>query len=162
MPTVEPGYKVGDRALFSPGPEHFAASTAQGDPAFSWLYTGEKGGSKRSPGHGKGDKVNLETAGKFKRRPDGQLVTGQGHPVELGPPLFYWPAWIVAILPDGSVALDVIHPISLRSPDHAGSATLEKAFVIHHVPDLTRSPGAKGVPYDPKGKGPHSFHLAGD
>jgi hypothetical protein len=176
-------YKVGDAVLYSPHLCHATAITAGGDACFDWHYIGQVGYRRSRQGRAAreaGAIVDLTSSGVF-RREGGQVLTARGEPVEPKAARWYWPAWIVAIAPDGSVSLDVVHPASYRSMEDAkaflcipsGDAAKpqprRRAAYIHRIPDWDEVQGgvkinadAPGLRYDPKAKAPHTFHLLQD
>jgi hypothetical protein len=152
--------KVGDRVWFVPGMEHAFTRDAAGKHQFAFRHAEDAPARLGYHGHRKGDLVNLDTAGKLQSVGKA-LRTGQGHTIEPHAPICFWPAWVVEVLPDGSVCLDVIHPHGYK--DVADVTVREKKYYrTDHIPDRSIHPNAAGVPYDARKQKPHSFHLTTD
>src|ERR1700722_13305711 len=132
-------YKVGDSVLYSPHLVHATAFTASGVPCFDWRYLNPgRSGPKRKESHKAGELVDFATCGKF-RKGNNQILTGQGNVDEPHMARWYWPAWIVAIAPDGSVSLDAVHPYSYREPEDRLKITRDNCFLLHRMPDWESS-----------------------
>lgn len=152
---------VGDRVWFVPGPEHWAAKTQDGKHCFRFVHDDTVHPSPQYRGHRKGDEVaDLTEHGMIAGHRGGKIITHGGREMRVGGAAIFWPARVVAVNADGSVDLDVAHPIGWRHKD-AAAVDFENTCVLHHIPLRSTHPQAPGVKYD-KAKGPHTYHLVGD
>lgn len=153
-----PPVAVGDKVWYTAHTDHHLDKNHKGEPVFLYEHA-TNSQNPRNP-YRKGDRVvnlGLLGTGGWTRLPDGSYQTPSGAIVKLAGPGEAWPAIVREVFADGTVALDIAHPIG-ASLEVGHRAFEQGTFVTLHYP----SPGATtGLRYSAKGE-PHTWHLPAD
>ncbi len=136
--------KVGAHVLYAPHLDHCLETDHKGNALFHFHFESEPGTEKT---------VHLPAHGAVSRDGDGRLVTATGHAIRPGRAKRGWDAVVARVNEDGSADLTITHPFGQKKPGEVGGA------VTLHYPDRDAHPEAPGIPRDPSGQAPHSFHL---
>lgn len=112
--------KPGDSVLYVPDACHWNDTDDRGQPLFLLLdaRTGAPAGHLREG---------------ISRDEQGVLRDGRGHALKVGPPVRFWPAKIMAMNPDGSADLEIIHPATHKYEYLAVRRSAAKDYHTWHV-----------------------------
>jgi hypothetical protein len=163
--------KAGDGVLYVPGHEYHLDRDGRGNLLFHFHH------DEGHPALGihRGDVADVraaQTQAGAKQplvRVGGRLLTAAGHPVVPGNPLRPWKARVVQVNADGSADLAVEHPHGcavlglparrLRRLDLVSESPNEDGTINRVYRQVFPNAAAPGVPHDPTGTVPHSYHL---
>lgn len=153
-----PAVVVGQHVWYTPDTVHQFDKDHREQFVFAFYHAQDSSHPKVR--YKKGERVaNFGVLGmkNWRRGKNGLIKTGGGHLIQPGDPLAPWPAVVREIFADGTVALDIAHPISGSLVSGHAIFTGDVGLTLHYPkPGITA-----GLRYDAAGA-PHTWRLLTD